>query len=84
MWLTKNRQRDLSKFPIVCQNGGYQLNLCTSLLVNIDEIFRKLKTKGKQAIVLFIGKQNYGKSSYDYHPSLIVFVDDITSYDDIA
>ena len=36
------------------------------------------------AIVQFIGKQNYGKSSYDDHPSLNVFVDDTTSYDDIA
>ena len=37
-----------------------------------------------KAIVYFIGKQNYGKSSYDDHPSLNVFVDDTTSYDDIA
>ena len=36
------------------------------------------------SILQLIGKQNCGKSSYDYHPSLIVFVDDITSYDDIA
>ena len=40
--------------------------------------------KNNVAIVQFIGNQNYGKSSYDYNPSLIVFVDDITSYDDIA
>jgi hypothetical protein len=36
------------------------------------------------AIVEFIGMENYGKLSYDYNSSLIVFVCDIPSYDDIA
>ena len=59
--------------------GSYILLICI--------LFLRFELNGEKkvkAIVLFIGIQNYGKSSYDYYAQLIVFVCETASYDDMA